>query len=230
MTDRKIDKALYGPSVTEVALGAILGAILGVFVACVYLAFKPVKVVREPVKEPVVGMVYYQPGTSDSGRARAWQSKAKMFVAGRTVEADENELNAWASDTFGKTAAATALGADGTPAKKPEQGFLSADAPNFRITDGTMQIGYNCKVNYFGVGTTVVVHATGRFQRTSEGYVFDADEFYFGSCPIQKLFGVAAPIESKLSSLYNIPDEVKAAWAKLAGVTLQGRTLKLVAQ
>ena len=37
MADKKLEKALYGPSMTEVALGAVLGLIVGVLAACVYL-------------------------------------------------------------------------------------------------------------------------------------------------------------------------------------------------
>ena len=59
MADKKLEKALYGPSMTEVALGAVLGLLLGLLAASVYLVFKPVAAVKELPKEPLRSVVYY---------------------------------------------------------------------------------------------------------------------------------------------------------------------------
>src|SRR5688500_75518 len=65
MADKKIEKALYGPSTTEVALGAILGLAAGLLAACVYLVFRPVLQVKEMPKEDDVvrGAIYFIPGS-----------------------------------------------------------------------------------------------------------------------------------------------------------------------
>ncbi len=226
MADKKIEKALYGPSAIEVALGAILGFALGVAVACVYLTFKPVKTVAEPPKEPVTGMVYYQAGTMDSSRSRQWSAKQKRFLAGGGVTVNEDELNAWAAAEFKKPAAAPGAGKGDAPAAPAGQ-FLSAQPPNFRIVDGVMQVGYTCRLAYFGLGASVQVQARGKFGKSGNIFEFDADEFYIGSCPLHKLIGLGLPVISKLSSLHTGSEEMKAAWSRLSEVTLEGRTLKL---
>ncbi len=223
MADKKIEKALYGPSALEVALGAILGFLLGVVVACVYLTFKPVKTVAEMPKDEdrVAGMIYFQTGTMDSSRSRQWSAKQKRFVAGGGVTVNEDELNSWAAAEF-KTAAAPA----GAPAAGGGK-FLTAQHPNFRIVDGVVQIGYVCRIDYFGLGADVQVQARGKFAKSGGGFEFDADEFYIGSCPLHKLIGLGVPVISKLSSLHPAKEEMKTAWARLSEVTLEGRTLKL---
>ncbi|HYC72543.1 MAG TPA: hypothetical protein VEB66_15140 [Opitutaceae bacterium] len=227
MADKKIEKALYGPSATEVALGAILGFLLGVVTACVYLVlFKPVTTVREPVKEPVAGVVYYQPGTNDSSRNRQWTAKHRRFLAGGSIEVNEDEINSWVASELKKPAAPAGGKAGGAPA--PSGSFLTAQPPNFRIVDGTMQVGFLCRIDYFGVGRDVQVVARGKgFTKDDNRFEFEADEFYLGSCPLHKLFGLGLPLMSKLSSLHTPSDEMKAAWAKLTEVQLEGRTLKL---
>lgn len=229
MADKKIEKALYGPSATEVALGAILGFLLGVVTACVYLVFfKPVTTVREPVKEPVQGVVYYQPGSSSSAQSRQWTMKQRRFLAGGSIEVVEDELNAWASSDLKKPAAPGA-GKEGGAASSGS--FFTAQTPNFRIVDGTMQVAFLCRVDYFGLGKDVQVIARGKaFAKDGNRFEFEADEFYLGSCPLHKLFGLGLPVMAKLSSLHTPSDELKAAWAKLSDVQIEGRTLKLNVQ
>lgn len=227
MADKKIEKALYGPTATEVALGAILGFLLGVVTACVYLVFfRPVTTVREPVKEPVAGVVYYQPGTNESSKSRQWSVKHKRFLAGGSIEVVEDEINAWVGTELKKPAAPAGGKAGGAPASSGSR--FTAQTPNFRIVDGTMQIGFLCRIDYFGLGKDVQVIARGkRFEKDDNRFEFQADEFYFGSCPLHKLFGLGLPLMAKISSLHQASDEMKAAWAKLSAVQIEGRTLKL---
>src|SRR5690242_8328134 len=97
MADKKLEKALYGPSVTEVALGAVLGLIAGVLVAVVYLVFKPVAQVKAMPKETLRSVVYYLPGNDSNAKSRGWQAKQKQFLAGTSVTVVEDELNAWSA-------------------------------------------------------------------------------------------------------------------------------------
>ena len=80
MADKKLEKALYGPSMTEVALGAVLGLVIGVLGACVYLVFKPVALVKELPKEPLLSVVYYIPGNESNAKSKGWQAKQKQFA------------------------------------------------------------------------------------------------------------------------------------------------------
>lgn len=229
MAKQKIEKALYGPSWTEVGLGALLGLLAGIAVACVYLTFKPVKTVREPVKddERVVGVVYYQPGVPNASLGRNWAVQKARFIAGGSVEVSESELNAWAgTDLRGRIPrpAGAPAPAPGDPAAG---GFITAEQVNFRIVGDRIQFGFKCHLDYFGVGTDVIVHATGRFESTGDGVAFDADEFYIGSCPLTKLLGVGRPLMSKLMRLHPVSEELTAAWAKVTEARIEGGLLKL---
>ena len=91
----KMNQALPGPSLLEVALGAFLGIALGAVVAVAYLVLKPVVVVTNLPKEKALTSVYYQPGSSDKAKSAGWPAKQVQFIAGSTVEVTEDELNAW---------------------------------------------------------------------------------------------------------------------------------------
>ena len=86
---------------TEVALGAVLGLIAGVLVACVYLVFKPVSQVKEMPPEDKIqkSMVYFIPGNESNAKSRGWQAKQKQILGSPTFTLDlvEDELNAWAN-------------------------------------------------------------------------------------------------------------------------------------
>lgn len=221
MADKKIEKALYGPSAVEVALGAFLGFLCGLLVACVYLMFKPVKTVSSPEKEPVAGVVYYQAGTSDAGRARQWMAKHKRFLAGGSVEVNEDELNSWASAELSGAAAGAAAAAEGGSK------FLTAQKPNFRIDGGVLQVGFMCRVDYFGAAKDLQVIARGRIVRDGGGFAFEPDEFYLGSCPLHKLSLIGSPLIATLSRLHPVSEETKEAWRKLSDVQIDGRVLRL---
>ena len=226
---KKIDKALYGPSTWEVALGAFLGFLVGIFAACVYLAFKPAKVVNEMPKDRVAGMIYAVQGASSSAKARGIASKEKRFIAGGSIELVEDELNAWAANLGKPAAPAPAKGAPAPAAKPADQAgaTLTAAAPNFRIRDGAMQVVYKCTANYFGVPVDFTVITTGKFAKAGDEFVYEPATFFLGSCPLHKLLGLGTPLMNKLMRLHPVSDELKTSWAKLGDVTVEGQTLKL---
>jgi hypothetical protein len=57
--------------------------------------------------------------------------------------------------------------------------------------------------------------------------VFEPTEFYFGSCPLQKIPFAAGLLRDRVFAAQPIPDDIKAAWSKLANVAIEGNTLKL---
>jgi hypothetical protein len=233
MADKKLEKALYGPSTTEVALGAVLGLIAGLLAACVYLVFKPVSQVKELPKEPVRGMVYYIPGSELNAKSRAWQAKQKQFIGGGSVELVEDEMNAWAAATFAAPPPkAPAPGA--APAAKPAapagEGIFQPGTPNFKIKDGKLQIGFKCVLNWYGLTHEVTVVTTGGFKRSGDKFLFSPDTVYLGSCPLHLLPAVSGILMSHLINKKAVPDEIRSAWAKLDDVTLEGSVLKLTVQ
>src|SRR5882757_8293221 len=142
MADKKLEKALYGPSMTEVALGAVLGLIVGVLAACAYLVFKPVSQVKEMPKEVSRSVVYYIPGSESSAKAKGWQAKQKQFLSNPTFSFDlvEDDLNAWASTLAApaapppvpKPGAKPAAAAPADPAKPATDGIFNPGRPNFK--------------------------------------------------------------------------------------------------
>jgi hypothetical protein len=238
MAKSKLEKSLYGPSLVEVILGALLGLLLGVVAACVFLVFKPVTLLKEKPKEYLRSVVYYMPGAESNAKSRAWQAKQKQFLAGTTVHVVEEELNAWGASIAQPVVMAKAKPA--APAKpgaapaKPDapvpEGFVIPSTPNFRFVDGKLQIAMKCTLNWYGMMTDVTIQATGAFRRDSEGYVFAPDTVYLGSCPVHLLPGAASPLVSYLITHEKAPDEMRAAWNKLGSVAIEGTTLKLAVQ
>jgi hypothetical protein len=234
MADAKIEKALYGPSMTEVALGAVLGLIAGVLVACVYLVFKPVSQVKEmPVEDKIVkGMVYFIPGNESGAKSRGWQAKQKQILGNPTFTLDlvEDELNAWAN-TLTAPAPAAKPATPGEAPKPAVDGIFNPGKPNFKVIAGNkLQISAKCVLNWYGLTKEVTVIATGAFAKSGDTVTFAAETLHLGSCPVQLLPSLGAPLMSHLIARTKVPDELRAAWAKLDSVTIEGAKLTFVAQ
>jgi len=241
MANKKIEKALYGPSTVEVAIGAVLGLLLGVVAAGVYLVFKPVQTLKEPAKEPVKGVVYYLPGKSDGTKARAWSDKVATFVQGGQVVATEDELNAWATSLTGAAMAKAEAKpaekpkpadkkADGAPAAAGNGDFLSASGLNFRIEGDRLHIAEKVVLNYYGLAKEVVFQTSGTFERGGESFIFKPDAVYLGSCPVHALPGVSGALTKALVAKAKVPDDFRAAWAKITAMAVEGGLVKVTTQ
>ena len=242
MADKKIEKALYGPSLTEVALGAVLGLTAGLLAACVYLVFKPVMTVKDMPKEPARGIVYYLPG-SESNKGKTFTAKQKQFIAGTSIALSEDELNAWAAATLagGTPPPAPAPKAPAPKAgAKPEEpkpaagpaldGILNPGIPNFKIVNGKLQIGAKCILNWYGLTKEVMLVTTGDLVKSGDKFVFSAHTLYLGSCPVHLLPAAAGPLMAALIDKKKAPDAINSAWAKLTEVSIEASTLKLTVQ
>src|SRR5688500_4935516 len=95
MSSRKIDRALRGPSVPEVVLGAALSLIVGIALGAALLVFRPVIAVKQMPKEDAIvpDALYFVEGSRETSKARDAQAKRKAFVAGQSVSVVEDELN-----------------------------------------------------------------------------------------------------------------------------------------
>jgi hypothetical protein len=218
MADRKIDKALYGPSTLEVALGAVLGLLVGVLFACVYLVIKPVEAVKEIPKEPQKGVVYYVSGRADSARARGWQAKQQTFVQGGTIVANEDELNFWAASLNADTVASA------------RSNFISTSGLNFRLDGERLQIAEKVLLNYFGLTKEVMVVANGSFVRAGDVFAFRPRTIYLGSCPLHAIPGAGPAFARLLTRRQKVSDDFRAAWAKLAAISVEERQLVATTQ
>jgi hypothetical protein len=239
----KLEKALYGPSMLEVILGAILGFIAGILVAAIYLVFKPVTVVKEMPKEAARGVVYYIAGLEGKARSAAWKDKEKLFQSGKTVQLVEEELNAWAENVTLPTQAPVAPpkpAKPATPAAKADKppaaptgpepdGYIIPGKPNFRIVGDKLQMSTKCTLNWYGLMTDVTVQTTGVFRRDGDFLVFSPETVYLGSCPLHFLPVVGGALVSHIEDKEKVSDEFRAAWQKLNDAPIAGTSLKLVA-
>jgi hypothetical protein len=97
MKNRRLERALYGPTIYEVTFGLLLSLALGAGLAIVFLIFKPAEVVAELPKEDEVkaGTVYYVAGTMDHLKGKQWMRKRQMLLDGTPGEValTEDDLN-----------------------------------------------------------------------------------------------------------------------------------------
>lgn len=219
---QRFDRTHYGPSWVEVILGAVLSAVLGVVLAAGYFVFKPVTRIKELLKEPAAGTVYYIEGSRDYSNARRLVAKEKFFVKGGSVVVNEDELNAAASPVT----APVAPGSE--PAAAPTT-ILTPGAPNFRIHDGAVQISVpvRLKLDILYLDTTVLVQSTGNFVRQGATFVFVPKTVYVGSCSVDRLPRAVEFVMKKIYDTQQVPDDIAGAWSKLADVTVEGTTLRL---
>lgn len=227
---KKIDRALYGPSWFEVIFGAFLSVVIGVVLAAVYLVTKPVTTVKELPKEPVAGMVYFIEGSKDATKGRSWMAKRQQLVAGMSVQVTEEEIN---TAIAGLNAPAPkkpgAKAAEPAPAEEPKPGHFKTGTPNFRIRNNEVQISVPVTVNTLELGLNLVVQARGSFEKQGDRFVFAPESLLVGSCPVEKIPGVAGAALRTFLGAQPIPEDIAGAWAKLANVSVEGALLKLEA-
>ena len=238
---RKIDRALRGPSWVEVILGALISLVLGVAIGAALLIFRPVTVVKELPKEDarVPGAVYFVEGSRETNRGRDAAAKRKSFVEGQTVTVTEDELNVLVGPAT-SFAAAGAPGAPVAPKAADKKGAEKSGAPeaspddtiftgtpNFRLRDNLMQVGVPVTVNVLGLSEKLIVQTRGGFVKRGDVFVYEPGEFYVGSLPVTRLPMVAEFAREKFLSAQAIPEDIKAAWPKLANVSVEGNVLKL---
>jgi hypothetical protein len=227
---KKIDRAMHGPSWTEVILGAVLSVVLGVVLGVVLLVLKPVTIVKtekDLPKERKGDQVFYLEGSRDASKAKDALAKRKAFAAGRSVNVTEEELNSLITPTPAAPAPAGAKPAEKGKAadKSGANGYLAVATPNFRIRDNVMQIGVPVTINL--LDQKIIVQARGGFTKQGDTFVFDPSEFYFGSCPIQRLPYLQGYVTKKIFETQPLPEDIAAQWPKLANVSIDGNTLKL---
>ena len=236
-----------GPSWFEVIFGAMLSVALGGVLGLGLLAFGPVNVVKElpPEADREAQATYFVEGSRDTVKARAATAKRKSFLEGQSVSLIEDELNVLAGPpvSFGtprpvaaKPGAAPAAKASApVPAPKPgapksataaEVETFVAGTPNFRVQENSVQIGVPVTVNALGLGQKIVVQARGTIVKRGEIFGFEPETIYVGACPLHRVPYLFGYVREKLLE-QKIPDDIAAAWAKVASVTIEGNTLRL---
>jgi len=212
----------------------VLSVVLGVLLAAVFLILKPIAAVKELPKQTVAGEVYYIEGSRDSAKARQAALKQKVFLQGRSVTVNEDELNTLLASGTAPAAPKPAAkpGDKAKPAAEPPaEKALTEGSPNFRIRDGVLQIGLPLRVSLLGFDQKVILIARGNaFTKTGDAFVFEPGEFYVGSCPLQRLPALQGILVKRLLAATSVPEPLAAAWGRVSNVAVDGATLKLTVQ
>jgi hypothetical protein len=226
---KKHNKAQKGPSWFEVGLGAVLSVILGTVVGAAYMVSRPVLKVTAIPKDAPANAVYYIEGSHGSGRSSQIAEKRKSLVGGESVSVDEGELNA----LFGSSAAPeapkpkAAKPGDKAPPPPANQKAVDVGSLNARIHGGKIQFGDTVTFNVYGISYAVIVQSTGTFSKHGQTFDFDPESLYVGGCPVERLLVVRDYVLKKLLFAQPVPDDLAAAWPKLADVSIEGSTLRL---
>jgi hypothetical protein len=240
---KKVDRAVRGPGWGEVILGAVLSLVLGVVLGVGLLVLKPAVKVKELPKEADRDKtaVYYIEGTRDTAKAKQALAKRKAFVEGQSVTATEDEINSLLGATTapapasptkpGEKAAPTKAGEKAAPAPAAPaetSGVLGFGAANVRIRDGVLQVG--APVTFSPLGISLVAQARGGFEKQGDVFVYEPNELYLGSCPVQRLPFVSTYVRSKFLAAQSIPEDIATAWKKVTAVAIEGNAIKVSTQ
>ena len=139
----------------------------------------------------------------------------------------EDELNSLAGPATSFAAAAATT----TPAKPAADAAaeqtVATGTPNFRIREGKLQVGVPVTLNLLGLSEKVVVQTRGGFEKQGDAFVYQPETFYVGCLPVQRIPMLANYAREQFLNAQTIPDDIKAAWLKLASVTVDGNILNL---
>ncbi|RRJ96297.1 hypothetical protein Ga0100231_020550 [Opitutaceae bacterium TAV4] len=186
--------------------------ILGALLAALHLAARPVERVAELPAKPDHAKVYYVPGAADEADSQRWLRKRQQLLDGPSgeIKVTESDLNVWAQSSFEKT--------------NPEGSFVFAPGvPNFRLTDGQLQITLEGDVHILGLVRPILVKASGKFS----GKNFSPDEIRIGALPTSRIPGLAGKVQEKIDEAFPSPSDLSGAWGRLENATIDGKTLVL---
>lgn len=243
MRSSKIDRALYGPSLFEVTLGAVLSVLLGAALAVVFMILKPVIVVKDPPKEEerVQGATYFVQGSTDASRSRQWIRKRQMLIDGTPgmIAFSEEELNSWLSSgapkkdkkptkPAAKPATPPKPGAPKqAPAAEPAEELLVLETPNVRIRDSVFQIGFPGSLNIWTFSLPIVLQSQGGFEKIDDIWMFKPSTFLLGSMPLHRIPGFTDELARRFASGGFIPEDALNSWKRVSNVALEGKALKI---
>ena len=215
--NKKVQRALYGPGIVEVVLSAALSVALGVVLAALYLVFKPVSVVDKlpPKDKQDEGMVYYVQGAKGEGEGGQLLRKQQLFLEGRSVALTEDELNTWMASS------------NSAPKKPADPKAPAANQLNFRIDKGVLQIGLPYTVDLLGLSGAVIIQMQGAFAKEGDEFVYEPSKIYIGSLPAERIPILLTLLKRKIYAAQELPDDLAAAWKKLANVSIDGTKLLL---
>jgi hypothetical protein len=241
MKDKKLERALYGPGLFEVTLGAVLSIALGAVAGVAYLLYKPVETVKTLPKEAerIPGQIYFVEGSKETGKAKQWRTKRKQLAESVPGEIAfiEDELNAW----FAPEAPAAKPAAKPVPGAPPEppaevpipDELVTWSHPSFRIADNAVQVSGTATFNplhMLSLNVPLIVQASGGFEKVGDEFVYAPKTLFVGSLPVHRIPGATRYLMERARASQALPEQGMEAWKKVASVTVDGRVLKVTIQ
>lgn len=221
---RKYHHEVPGPF--GIVLQILSGAIVGLLIAGVYLALKPVKLSdgaapAGKADEVTLGrnVVTYVPGNPGHPQGQQWRQRERAFLeqAPTGVALGEQDVNRWLATTYGSADRRVTL---------ESYGFeMEPTVPLCRVDGSEFQLGveYHCKLGKSK--KMIVAQARGRFEKDGDRHVFVPTTVYLGSCPLPGKLG--AMLVEKLSAPYPVPQNVAATWKAVTSAKVEENQLKL---
>lgn len=209
------DRELYGPSTSEVVLGATLSLLLGAFLAAAFLITKPVEKVRALPDEPTLNQVYFIEGAKSGGGQ--WLRKKQMYIEGETmnIELSENELNKWIASTKVK------------PETTEAPPLIAPREVNFRLVDNQLQVGLPTDLNLPMFQRSIIVQAAGDFESSGDQFKFKVNRLMVGSLAVHRLPILSNLVAGRLLASQAVGEEITEAWQSLSVVAIEDNKLHL---
>lgn len=206
----------------SIIFGAGMSAFIGVLLAMLSLILTPVENGKPNMKpeEIKIGKAYYIAGSSRDGNAHS--SKRRQFVGTSTVVLHHGELNTWASRSFKPS--------PDLQKAEPYPPVISPLTPNFRISDGNVQIATELFVSSIPKRRPIY-QAQGSFVKGSDKkYKFIVESSSINQMAVPRIPGMQQAFFDKLANGYIQSDEgqeLAAAWNKLKNVEVKGDKIRL---
>lgn len=216
------------PGPFGIIIQILSGAAVGLLIAGVYLAFKPVKVMDAqaaakaaqetgPVMERNV--VVYIPGNPGNPAGVQWKTREAAFLnkAPGGLAASETDINRWIATTYGS--------GDRKIEYKDVDVAVEPLPPLCRFDGSELQVGFEFRCTRGKESKSIIAQARGRFEKQGDQQVFVPTSVHLGSCPLPGKLG--ALLLEKLGAAYPIPDAVASSWKAVTSAKIEESQLKL---
>lgn len=172
------------PSITLVGVACYFFAfILGVFLASLYFAFKPVITVPEVPQDPKSGAIYLVKTPSSLRASKIWLKKRKVFLSEKPflspIPIRDYDLNLWVKRTFTQGISASSEGLVKKGSSGSLEGFYKnfskkllcfqrRGVPYFRLEGDELHIAQKLDVYILGVYGKMTLQVEGAFAKNGE--------------------------------------------------------------
>lgn len=216
------EQAVRSTSTIEVLLGAFISILIGFSIGFLELSFKPATTVSNlpSAEDATPETVYYINGSVSGGASFRLKEQAILQGMPGEYRFTEAELNAWVRETFRL---------EPTNSTADRKVDFRPNVPNFRISDGKLQIGVEVDASYDNMRRTMQFQTSGEFVQANGVWTFLPQQTWLGSAKAPPL--VITPLLSKVfMGPYRSSERYAKLlnfWSSLDSVSIDGDVLVL---